>query len=301
METEDLITIIENAANSNKTHLDLSNRDIMVIPDEISRLKSLKKLNLSYNSISNIPLCICELPNLKELRLSRNLITKLPENFGQLRSLITVDISHNPLIELPESIGDLQELDNLDISFCKLERLPFAFIRLLSLRNLSLEHNSFIFPPEKVIKRGLYATMHYLTEAKKRKETKLINVQVFNLSAEIHNSFRQYVEFFRDIVGYTNGEQLNFDVNFINQNIGEKLSLMNDIDDYFYDFLKFVKENISVFKNENQKKKSVSIVDLQVLELRKQIEKLDESLTSKQEDIKQIQMQLHDILKIMKH
>ncbi|MBK8805950.1 MAG: leucine-rich repeat domain-containing protein [Bacteroidales bacterium] len=71
MDKDDLLVLIENAYVGNKTKLDLSNRDISEIPEEIGKLQNLKILNLSYNTIKKLPPSIGKLHNLEVLMLHK--------------------------------------------------------------------------------------------------------------------------------------------------------------------------------------------------------------------------------------
>lgn len=291
MDKEDILTLIEIAEEDKTPKLDLSNREIDELPAEIGRLTELKQLILSYNNISTLPPEIGNLKNLESLLLLRNKLTSIPVEICGLSKLTLLELSHNYITELPEEIGELSELTTLDISYCQIDKLPLSFTKLISLKDLYLENNRFQFPPEKVLKRGLYATMYFLTEEQKKRDAKKINVQIFNMPIEAQLAFKQYIECFNGVVTSKYLDKFNFDIGFINTD-NEDVKTDKQLQNYFFDFVQYIKENIGNFNQETANKDKINLFDLQVLELRNQIRELNKSLDGKVQDIQEIQAQL---------
>lgn len=297
MDREELVFFIKKAKEKGSKSLDLSNRDLEEIPSEIGELTGLEHLDLSYNYIKKIPNEIGKLVNLKTLLLLKNKITGLPPTIGHLKSLALLDISHNDFTTFPKEIGYLANLKSLDASYSKLKTLPLEFIELLSLKELYLEENPFEFPPEKVIKRGLYATMHYLTTEKKKLDAAKVMLQVFNMPETLQAPFQQYLDYFNDLVSNVNEKEVRFDVKFIkHEDLENKIDVKVGVENYLYDFMDFIKSKIEESKASKGEKK-FSIVDLQVAELRKQIMEFNTSLESKMKEIYTIQNKMNDFLK----
>lgn len=297
MDREELVFFIKKAKEKNSKSLDLSNRDLEEIPPEIGELTQLEHLDLSYNYIKKVPREIGKLINLKTLLLLKNQIKALPPTIGHLKSLALLDISHNDFTTFPKEIGFLSNLKSLDASYSELKTLPIEFIELLSLKELYLEENPFEFPPQKVIKRGLYATMHYLTTEKKRLDAAKVMLQVFNMPDSLQAPFQQYLGYFNDLVSNINEKEVRFDVKFIKQeDLDAKIDVKVGVENYLYDFMDFIKTKIEETKNSKDEKK-FSIVDLQVAELRKQIAEFNNSLESKMNEIQTIQHKMNDFLK----
>ena len=297
MDREELVFFIKKAKEKNSKSLDLSNRDLEEIPPEIGELTQLEHLDLSYNYIKKVPREIGKLINLKTLLLLKNQIKALPPTIGHLKSLALLDISHNDFTTFPKEIGFLSNLKSLDASYSELKTLPIEFIELLSLKELYLEENPFEFPPQKVIKRGLYATMHYLTTEKKRLDAAKVMLQVFNMPDSLQAPFQQYLGYFNDLVSNANEKEVRFDIKFIkHDDLGEKIDVKVGVENYLYDFMDFIKSKIEETKNSKDEKK-FSIVDLQVAELRKQIAEFNNSLESKMNEIQTIQHKMNDFLK----
>ncbi len=296
MDREELVFFIKKAKEKNSKSLDLSNRDLEEIPAEIGELTQLEHLDLSYNYIKKIPAEIGKLINLKTLLLLKNQIKELPPTIGHLKTLTLFDISHNDFTTFPKEIGFLSNLKSLDASYSELKTLPIEFIDLLSLKELYLEENPFVFPPEKVVKRGLYATMHYLTTEKKKLDAAKVMLQVFNMPEALQAPFQQYLGYFNDLVSNINEKEVHFDTKFIkHDNFGNKIDVTVGVENYLYDFMDFIKDKIEQSKKDKGEKK-FSIVDLQVAELRKQIAEFNNSLESKMQEIYNIQNKMNDFL-----
>ncbi|KAG4177320.1 hypothetical protein ERO13_A11G298300v2, partial [Gossypium hirsutum] len=94
------------------------------IPNDLSCLSSLKKLDLSGNSFSNIPVSLMRLSKLQYLGLSncnvRNLCeADIPSDISGLSSLILLDLSGNNFIGIPSALTRLSKLKTLRLSNCK--------------------------------------------------------------------------------------------------------------------------------------------------------------------------------------
>ncbi|TYI03685.1 hypothetical protein ES332_A11G357800v1 [Gossypium tomentosum] len=94
------------------------------IPNDLSCLSSLKKLDLSGNSFSNIPVSLMRLSKLQYLGLSncnvRNLCeADIPSDISGLSSLILLDLRGNNFIGIPSALTRLSKLKTLRLSNCK--------------------------------------------------------------------------------------------------------------------------------------------------------------------------------------
>lgn len=69
-----------------------------------------KSLNLSYKDLSVLPHFLFEFTGLKELNLSHNHLQTLPTEIAQLFQLEFLDISWNHIVELPEFLFSMEKL-----------------------------------------------------------------------------------------------------------------------------------------------------------------------------------------------
>ncbi|KAJ2377779.1 hypothetical protein IW150_001185 [Coemansia sp. RSA 2607] len=85
--------------------LDISGNQIVVLPEEISHLQSLRELNASRNALIGLPITIGSLRNLEVLDLSENYIIALDASMSRLENLRMLNISDNRLVTLPSYLG----------------------------------------------------------------------------------------------------------------------------------------------------------------------------------------------------
>ncbi len=300
MDREDILVIIQTALTEKSKSLDLSNKDIRELPPDIGLLTELEHLDLSYNYIGTIPAEIGNLKNLKTLLLLRNEISQIPPEMGKLINLTLLDISHNRFTDLPPEIGKLQNLRTLDASYGELRRLPIEFIELLSLKELYLEENMFEFPPSKVVKRGLYATMHFLTSEKKKRDASRVMLQVFNMPDSLHDAFRQYVSFFKDMVSVYNENEIKIETSFIRHDFDyPNIEMQVGVENYLYELLDFIRERIEQLKSEKLDGQKVSLLDIQLSELSRHIKDFNSSLDEKLSDIHSIRQEINSFYKLL--
>lgn len=167
------------------------NEGLKRFPENITKLKKLKKLNLSGNSIKTLPESIGEMENLKELNLELNNLKLLPDTITKLSNLEILTLNYNPIetfpnninhlinlkqlfldflyqfdpkLTLPSNFGYLPQLEELRIYSAFLEPLPESFSKLKNLHIFSLHGDyvrhkkssiSFQFLPENLIELDL--------------------------------------------------------------------------------------------------------------------------------------------------
>lgn len=280
--------------------IDLSNKDLDELPASIGKFTELEYLNLSYNNITKLPDEICKLENLKTLLLLRNDLEKLPDDLYKLKQLTVLDISYNPLKSLPKNIEQMVNLKSLDASYCQITRLPMEFTRLLSLKDVHLEENPFEFPPEKVIKRGLYATMYYLTEEKKKQSASKVIMQVYNLPKNVQIQFQRLVEGFNKVLSDENKNMFTFDISFVNPDFETEIIVDNEVETKIFNFVSIMNNAV-----ENQKtnvatsNQQAGLAEVKLFELRSDIAKLNDSINEKVVEMKKIQNKLASFSKLL--
>lgn len=102
-------------ANSNI--LDLSNRQLARVPNDVFNQTNLVELNISNNQLTgSLQAEIRHLQNLQVLKASNNQMTGVPAEIGQLLKLEVLDLSNNQLTGLPNELGNLKNLKTFNIS-----------------------------------------------------------------------------------------------------------------------------------------------------------------------------------------
>ncbi|MHA1329020.1 MAG: leucine-rich repeat domain-containing protein [Promethearchaeota archaeon] len=131
--------------------LNISKESLKNFPQEILKLKNLKKLFLKWaRRITFLPEEISELRELEWLKTFDCPFKELPESIGNLKKLKTLKIRDASLTSLPNSITHLTNLKILDISFNEIEQLPEEIGMLKNLKKLILNRNKFTEIPDSI-------------------------------------------------------------------------------------------------------------------------------------------------------
>ncbi|XP_049418615.1 leucine-rich repeat-containing protein 18-like isoform X1 [Epinephelus fuscoguttatus] len=125
----------------NVDELDLSRNLIRKVPDFIESFISIQVLDLHSNCLDQLPETIGRLQNLLVLNLCNNHLTSLPRELRLLKKLHTLNLGLNQLETLPPSIGALKELRHLGLSDNRLTRVPGCLSRLKKLEWVNLDRN----------------------------------------------------------------------------------------------------------------------------------------------------------------
>jgi internalin A len=141
MQEKELKELIAQAKAEQWTELNLSNKIITKIPEEIGKLTYLQYLDLSNNQITEISEEIGKLTSLQYLYLSNNQITEISEVIGKLTSLKYLDLYNNQIAKIPEVIGKLVSLQSLNLSSNQINEIPEVISKLISLQSLYLSNN----------------------------------------------------------------------------------------------------------------------------------------------------------------
>jgi Leucine-rich repeat (LRR) protein/GTPase SAR1 family protein len=162
MERQELLEIIDRAADEQWTELDLAGMDLTELPPEIGKLTQLKSLILGkfdrgkqrflVNQITDLPPEIGKLTKLTNLKLSHNQITKIPVAIGKLTKLTNLDLSRNQITEIPVTIAKLINLTNLNIWGNQITEIPVTISQLTKLTNLDLSINQITEIPVTIAK-----------------------------------------------------------------------------------------------------------------------------------------------------
>lgn len=294
MDKTEILQFIEKTKLEKTESLDLSNKDIIELPQEIGELVWLKHLNLSYNNIAELPASMCNLVNLESLLLTRNKISRLPIGIGNFQKLLVIDLSYNPIVKISKEIGLLNNLELIDASYCELRNLPVEITQLINLKELNLEENPMEFPPQKVVKRGLYAMMHFMTMEKRKKEASRVIMQVFNMPEKIQGTFRQYIRYFNQMVSDANQKDVVFDMNFINQDFYQEMDLNAGVEGYLFDVMRYIQEKVETIRTSGELDEDISKVyyESRMSDIKERLYRFNNSLDDKIEEIKQMKREV---------
>eukprot|EP01080_Neovahlkampfia_damariscottae_P011631 gene11631-4872_t len=132
--------------------LDLTDKNITKLPEEIKLLINLQQLTLSSNKIRILPKCIGALSNLEYLILSENFLTEIPPEIGELQNLDLLLLNNNLIESIPPEIGNLTKLGCLFLQGNKLKSIPKEIANLKELTSLNLKHNQLTEIPIEISK-----------------------------------------------------------------------------------------------------------------------------------------------------
>jgi Leucine-rich repeat (LRR) protein len=165
--------------------LNLSNKNLTVLPIDIGKFKNLQKLDLSSNKLKAVPKEIAKLRKLQSLNLSKNTTLNLSQVFGffaKSKILTEIILTDNTIRLLPDNISKIQSIQTIDLSYnpeLNLKQLFKTLCKLPNLKTLSLvECNLTTFPDEigglKASLRELNLNWNRIPEAEQSRLKKLL-------------------------------------------------------------------------------------------------------------------------------
>ncbi len=174
MTREELLQLIDKAADEGQTELDLAGLGLEELPPEIGKCTQLESLvlgkweewqyvdgkrilKLITNQLSVLPEELRSLENLRSINLSGNPFGKMPELLLQMKKLGSLDLTSIGLTEIPDAIKQLSHLTELYLRSNQITVIPEAIGLLFNLRGLHLSNNQITVIPE-VIKQLSHLT-----------------------------------------------------------------------------------------------------------------------------------------------
>ncbi|MBC8374880.1 MAG: 50S ribosome-binding GTPase [FCB group bacterium] len=142
---------IQTAKHHDLKVLDLSELDLIQIPEEIVGLNQLSELRLHSNKLTSLPDFIGNLENLTFVDLEHNQLTNLPESFGRLRKLANLNLRFNHLTSFPDVICKLGNLAELILSANRIATIQVDISNLSKLHSLWLDSNRFTTIPDPIV------------------------------------------------------------------------------------------------------------------------------------------------------
>ncbi|KAI8500697.1 Fibrinogen C domain-containing protein 1 [Branchiostoma belcheri] len=116
--------------------LDLNRNKLRTFPEVLLKMAQLRDLNLGENDFTSLPSDIGKLIKLRKLWLRRLSLTTLPIAVCFLRNLRTLNLHGNILTSLDDAIVNLGDLTTLDASSNEFSRFPKQICALTTLQRL---------------------------------------------------------------------------------------------------------------------------------------------------------------------
>ena len=169
MNREELLQLIDQAAEDGREKLDLEKKGLTELPEEIGKLKNLTELYLAFNQISKIPNAIANLTNLTGLYLDHNQISEIPSAITELTNLTELYLNNNQISKIPNSISELKKLKIINLSNNQISEIPETIIQLENLERreeegivgIGIRNNPIINPPYEIAEQGIDAIHIY--------------------------------------------------------------------------------------------------------------------------------------------
>lgn len=136
MTREELLALIEQAADEGWKELDLSGKELTELPAEIGKLTQLETLILGKMAEGWEEVDGKFVP-----KVITNQLIALPQELAALKNLRLLDLSGNPLTAIPESVLKLQQLTSLILVRINLSEISESIAQLSNLTELHLASN----------------------------------------------------------------------------------------------------------------------------------------------------------------
>ena len=136
----------------NLRELDLSERNLTAVPEEVFAMKSLEHLYLVRNEFKELPDALATLPALTYLNLDGNKLTGVPESLGGAVKLKWLRLNENQIVSLPDSLGKLGDLRRFYARRNRLKEVPAFLKSCTRLEDLALDGNFIAEVPDWLVK-----------------------------------------------------------------------------------------------------------------------------------------------------
>jgi internalin A len=139
----------------------LITNQLSALPEELRSLENLRSINLSGNPFAKIPELLLEMKQLESLDLTSIGLTKIPDAIVQLSNLTKLDLSYNQITHISEAISQLSNLTELDLSYNQITQLPEVLCQLSNLTELDLSDNLITQIPDAINKLSNLTWLHF--------------------------------------------------------------------------------------------------------------------------------------------
>ncbi|MCC3410372.1 MAG: leucine-rich repeat domain-containing protein [Microcoleus sp. PH2017_02_FOX_O_A] len=111
------------------------------LPEELRSLANLRSLDLGGNPFGKMPELLLEMKQLENLSLTCIGLTEIPVKLNQLSNLKELDLGDNQIAEMSEVLNQMSHLTRLDLDGNQIAQIPQAICQLSNLTHLSLWNN----------------------------------------------------------------------------------------------------------------------------------------------------------------
>ncbi|PJZ84058.1 leucine-rich repeat domain-containing protein [Leptospira harrisiae] len=116
-----------------------TNKDVVNAEEWLENHKEDRVLNLSNKEVGVLPASIGNLTKVEELTLQYDSLKTVPKEIGNLKQLKILNLFGNPLQTLPDEIGNLENLEILLLGRTDFHEIPPVLTKLQKLKTLALD------------------------------------------------------------------------------------------------------------------------------------------------------------------
>lgn len=116
-----------------------TNKDVVNAEEWLENHKEDRVLNLSNKEVGVLPASIGNLTKVEELTLQYDSLKTVPKEIGNLKQLKILNLFGNPLQTLPDEIGNLENLEILLLGRTDFHKIPPVLTKLQKLKTLALD------------------------------------------------------------------------------------------------------------------------------------------------------------------
>jgi Leucine-rich repeat (LRR) protein len=220
-------------------NLNLSNNLLETLPEQIRAMHAgLTELDVSNNQLLKLPNGLCNLTSLIRLRMANNKLKVIPDNVSKLTMLRYLDLDFNRVQNIPETLASMTRLTELLLEDNPIKLVtPSSFTNCRSMRHLrvqiewmddmiawrknmstykTISGHGVKCPPTEVLMCGSDAIWKYLVVCANSRTTKVLELsRVTFWMLEMEDARQRFYTWPEDLCRYEHLERLNLAGNFL--------------------------------------------------------------------------------------
>lgn len=165
--------------DTNCLEVDLSGRNLVILPSGLKECKKITKIDLSFNTLYTIPIWFQGFSNLQAVDLSNNNFFDLPNGFVNLVILENLNLEGNKLEYFPNTLLKMKNIKNLNLKRNFIASIPPGIKNMNGLESLLISENLLIKLPSQI------------TEMNKLKKLSIYGNKFIHSTASIEKKLKQ--------------------------------------------------------------------------------------------------------------
>lgn len=141
------------------TELDLSGRNLVMIPSALKECKKVVRVDISYNTIYSLPVWFQGLNTLREVDLSNNNFFEVPNIIVNLTALEKINLEANKFEYFPSTLLKMKNIKYLNLKKNFMANIPSDIKNMSGLETLLISENMLIKLPPQIAEMGKLKTL----------------------------------------------------------------------------------------------------------------------------------------------